>query len=121
MMIVGVTMYQQHGGRTRCRSVESERHRPQGARRAHRFEWRLEFAGVDGLQQWKEAAAPAEHGEHDLGAEGGRAGAPVGKEQRRGLRLSEGTDGRDGSALDFMWLFHFEQAGECGVDAVEWK
>ena len=74
---------------------------------------------LDRSQQRKEAAAASEHGEHDLGAERRRAGTPVGKQHRRGLRLSEAADGRHCSALDFLRLFRFEQAGECSVDAVE--
>src|SRR5205823_5444683 len=76
-------------------------------------------AVLDGPQQRKEAAAPAEHGEHDLGANGRRGGTPVGKEQRRGLRSREAADGRHRRVLDFLRLFRFEQAGERGVDALE--
>ena len=43
----------------------------------------------------------------------------MGKEQRRGLRLIEGADGRNGSTLDFLRLFRFKQTGERGVDTVE--
>src|SRR5258708_568169 len=39
--------------------------------------------------------------------------------RRGGLRLSEAADGRDGSKLDFLGLYRFEEVGERGVDAVE--
>ena len=61
-------------------------------------------AVLDGLQQWKDAIAPAEHGEHDLGADGRSAGAPVGEKHRRGLGLREAADGGDGGALHFLRL-----------------
>src|SRR5206468_1484853 len=75
--------------------------------------------GTGGLENFPATSGVALHRERDLGAEGRRAGRPLGQEQRRGLWLSETADGRDGSDLDFLRLFRVELAGERGVDAVE--